>query len=299
MRPSMPNHQTNHEPSRRDDRPRARRPDDRQALRIALFLCIYHVGLGTGVTQTLRSLSENAAGGNRSALLAPWPVRGDPSGPAFSENRPVSWKLLVPNVLEDQGRVWLFPTRLAKGDHWKPTLGFAAVTAGLLAADPSEASYFRATSSFHTFNQVFSSTNTGAAMIALPVSFYATSLVRHNVYDQHTSLLAGEAVLDSELLATVMKSTIRRLRPSEVPPGRGFTDTFTDARGGFFSGQGSSPSGHAIAAFSIATVFSPPQQYLWVDWAQGGGQGCDRARLPSLHRCGSRKNVWLPLGFCC
>ena len=33
--------------------------------------------------------------------------------------------------------------------------------------------------------------------------------------------------------------------------------------------------------------------------AQGGDQACDRARVPWLHRCESRKSVWLSLGFCC
>lgn len=33
--------------------------------------------------------------------------------------------------------------------------------------------------------------------------------------------------------------------------------------------------------------------------ARGGDQACDRARVPWPHRCESRKNVWLSLGFCC
>lgn len=199
-----------------------------------------------------------------------------------SGERAVSWRLLIPNTLADQKNIWLSPANLVKGHYWKPVLGFAAATVGLLALDPSEASYFRTTSRFHTFDQVFSSTHTGIGMAVVPVGFYAAALVRHNTYDQHTSLLAGEAVLDSELLASVMKSTIRRLRPSEVPAGAGFTDTFTDAKGGFLSGQDSFPSGHAIAAFSIATVFANRySRHRWVPWlAYGLAATVAFSRLP-------------------
>lgn len=201
-----------------------------------------------------------------------FPACAEPSANDRAANdRAISWKLLVPNALHDQEKIWTFPAPVVRGRHWKPTLAFVAGTAGLVALDPSEAPYFRSTSSYHGFNQVFSSSNTGIGMAVMPLTFYGVSLVRHNAYDQDSSLLAGEAVLDSELLAGVMKSTIRRLRPSEVPQGAGFSDTFTDARGGLFSGQGSFPSGHAIAAFSIATIFANRySRHRWVPWVAYG-----------------------------
>ena len=194
-----------------------------------------------------------------------------PGADPLAQGRPVSWSLLVPNTLHDELRIWTFPAQVVRGKHWKPALAFVAATAGLVALDPSEAPYFRTTTSFHGFNQVFSSGHTGIGMAAVPATFYVAALLRHNAYDQHTSLLAGEAVLDSEILAAVMKSTIRRLRPSEVPQGAGFTDTFTDGKGGFFSGQGSFPSGHTIAAFSIATIFANRySRHRWVPWVAYG-----------------------------
>lgn len=212
------------------------------------------------------------------------PDRASSTSPGLGDSgeRAVSWGLLIPNMLGDQKKIWLSPVSLVKGRHWKPVLGFLAATGGLVALDPTEASYFRTTSGFHTFDQVFSGTNTGIGMAVVPVSFYAVALVRHNIYDQHTSLLAGEAALDSELLASIMKSTIRRLRPSAVPAGAGFTDTFTDAKGGFFSGQGSFPSGHAIVAFSIATVFADRySRHRWVPWlAYGLAATVAFSRLP-------------------
>lgn len=196
--------------------------------------------------------------------------------PSVSESgvpsrRTISWKLLLPNLLQDQKNVWLFPAHVAKGRHWKPAVAFVTATVGLVTLDPLDAPYFRSTSSYHTFNDVFSTRNTGIGMAAVPATFYAIALVRHDAYDQQTTLFAAEAVLDSTLLETVMKASFRRLRPREVAPGANFWDTFTDARGGLFSGQPGFPSGHAITAFSIATVFADRySRHRWAPWVAYG-----------------------------
>lgn len=221
--------------------------------------------------------SESLTGTPAAVFQAEPPVPPGPASPAGSdsgtlpEERAVSWKLLVPNVLQDQKNIWLFPAHVAEGRHWKPALGFVVGTAGLVALDPFEAPYFRSTSTYHTFNQVLSGRNTSIGMTLVPTTFYAAALVRHNKYDQHTSLLAGEAVLDSELLTELMKSADRRLRPADVPPNGNFSDTFFEGKGGLFSGRGSFPSGHAIAAFSIATVFANRySRHRWVPWVAYG-----------------------------
>jgi membrane-associated phospholipid phosphatase len=189
--------------------------------------------------------------------------------------RPVSWKLLVPNLLHDQKQIWTFPAYAATGKHWKPALGFVAATAGLVAVDPFDSPYFRSTSTYRGFNQVVSSRNTSIGMVALPAGFYALALARRRPYDQHTSLLLGEAVLDAEFLTQIMKSTDRRLRPGDVPPTRGFSDTFFgDKKGGVLSGRGSFPSGHEIAAFSVATILANRySRHRWVPWVAYGLAG--------------------------
>ena len=235
--------------------------------------------LGTAVAQSPFEPSS-------AALSASAPVEGsEPSVPAPAalapilapapEDRLVSWKLLAPNLLHDQKQIWTFPIDTAKGKHWKPALGFVAATAGLIALDPFDSPYFRRTSTFRGFNQVFSSRNTAAGMAALPLGFYSLAIFRGDSYDKQTSLLVGEAVLDSELLTQLMKSVDRRLRPGDVPPNRGFSDTFfADRGGGALDGRGSFPSGHEIAAFSVATVFaSRYSQHRWVPWVAYGLAG--------------------------
>ena len=75
-------------------------------------------------------------------------------------DRPVSWKLLVPNVVHDQKPIWLFPKSVAEGKHLKPTRATLSITAGLVAVDPSVEFYFRGNRAFGTFNQSLSGSNT-------------------------------------------------------------------------------------------------------------------------------------------
>jgi hypothetical protein len=50
--------------------------------------------------------------------------------------REVSWRSIPNDFLHDQKGIWLFPTQLAKGRHWVPTLAIVGGTAVLLVADP-------------------------------------------------------------------------------------------------------------------------------------------------------------------
>ena len=182
-----------------------------------------------------------------------------PSVPGSSQQtaeRPVSWRVVPSNILQDQKPIWTFPVKAAQGEHWKPTLAILGATAALVALDPHDAPYFRRTTTFNQFNKVFSGRNMAAGTAAFPLSFYALALARRDVYGQHTSLLAGEAVADAEILATIMKNIDRRLRPSDIRPYGDFSDTWFRAHGSFTGGAGSFPSGHTIAAFSVATVFA-------------------------------------------
>jgi membrane-associated phospholipid phosphatase len=153
-----------------------------------------------------------------------------------------------------------------------PTLGVLAVTAGLVAADPQTAPYFRNTHSFGGFNSVFSGKNTAIGTALVPASLYVAGLLRKNSYAKSTALLAGEAVADSEVLTTVLKDIDGRLRPAAVPSNGNYSDTWFDRQGSILHGNGSFPSGHTIAAFSVATVMARRygRQKPWVPIAAYG-----------------------------
>jgi len=224
------------------------------------------------------------------AQTAQSPQTQSPSSPAASASpspeRSVSWKKLGPNVLQDQKEIWLFPISVGRGHHLKPVLILTGITAGLVAGvDNPSGRYFQHTQAFSGFNNVFSSKNTSIAMFAVPSAVYGIGLVRKDHYAQHTFLLAGEAVIDSEILTTVMKDIDRRLKPIEVPPNGSFADTwFQSHDGSLIRGIGSFPSGHTIAAFSVATVFADRYpKYRWVAYGLAGLVGFSRVSLQSHH----------------
>ena len=202
----------------------------------------------------------------------------------ITPEREVSWRLLAPNLIQDQGRIWMFPVSLVHGHHLKPTLALLAVTAALAVSDERIMTPIRTTQAFNGFNKVFTGFNTSTAMEVFPAAFYTMGLIRKDVYAQHTVLLAGEAVIDAEVVTTVLKDIDRRYRPDSVPPGGDLSATwFKQTQGSYIGGVGSFPSGHTIAAFSIATVFADryphPLWHVWLAYGLAGLVGFSRVPL--------------------
>jgi membrane-associated phospholipid phosphatase len=193
--------------------------------------------------------------------------------PSPDVDRSVSLKGVIPNIIEDQKQIyWTFPSQLAHGKHWVPVAGVLAVTAGLIAADQFDAPYFRRSSTYHGFNSAFSGTNTTLGILLAPLSLYGAGLIAKDPYAQSTALLAGEALADSEILDEVFKLTTRRARPSSLSPHGNFADTWLDSN---TTTDGGFPSGHTIAAFSVATVFSERygRHHRWVPYVAYGLAG--------------------------
>jgi membrane-associated phospholipid phosphatase len=201
----------------------------------------------------------SCAPGATPSMLFPGPTAASSSGSGVGaegeEARQVSWRVVFPNFASDQKRIWLFPFHLAEGQHWKPTLAVASITAGLIALDPHDAPYFRRTNNFATFHQVFKVTTTERVFLGLPVAEYFFGLARHNSYDEQTGFFAAEALADVDVLAGVMRSVDGRLHPRDISPYCDFTHTWFKAKGTYVN-RGSFPSGHAAGAFAVATIFS-------------------------------------------
>jgi len=190
---------------------------------------------------------------------------GPPIAEAAGAEREVSWGTLPRNFLEDQKDIWLFPVQLAKGRHWLPTIAVTGVTAGLIVADSHDTPYFRRTARFEGFNDVFSGSITAGEIAAVPAAFLIVGHFRHDSYAEKTALLAGEAYADSAMVDVVMKMATRRLRPSDIAPMGNFSDTFFESHVSPAGINTSFPSGHAAAAFAVATVFAHRyRQHRWV-----------------------------------
>ena len=203
------------------------------------------------------------------------PTPDSSSQPPAVVDRPVSWKSLPPNIVSDQERIWTFPARLVQGQDWIPTAAVLGAAAGLVALDPTEARYFRRTSSFQGFNNIFTGNATMVGTIVAPVSLYAVGLVRGDSKMQRTALLAGEAVADAEIVTTVLKDATKRVRPAGFPAqGGNQYDSWFESRGSFVRGKGSFPSGHTIAAFSVATIVARRYgNHRWVPYVAYGVAG--------------------------
>lgn len=197
------------------------------------------------------------------------------------------WKSLGPDLLHDQKSMWLFPLSVARGHHLKPTLALLGATAVLTTMDAHNARWVRnSLQPLGGFNNAFAGYNTATATEAFASAFYLVALARRNAYDQKTFMLAGEAVIDAEILTTVMKDLDGRMAPITYPAGGSFTDSwFKIRRGGWLGGLGSMPSGHEIAIMAVATTFAMryphPAWVKWVAYGLAAAAGLSRVTLQS------------------
>ena len=212
---------------------------------------------------------------DQSSAAAPLPA--DPpetaaspaASPEHDYERPVSWKLLFHNWVDDQKQIWSFPVRLVHGQDLAPTAAVLGTTAGLFFADPIEAGYFRRTATFHEFRYIFNGNAMGIGMGAVSASLYAIGRFRKDSKMQHTALLAGEAMADAALLQTVLKDTTMRLRPVSYPASGWFATSSSPTS--YIRGNGSFPSGHSMVAFAVATVIARRYgNHRWVPYVAYG-----------------------------
>ena len=186
--------------------------------------------------------------------------------------RVTSWRRLPKDFLHDQKGIWVvFPSQLAHGRHWIPTLAVTGITAGLIVSDAHAMSYFGSHQrNLDDINDVFNSYLTTGEVIAVPASLMVAGYVRHDDYQVDTAMLAGEAYADSAVVDLAIKAVTRRKRPSAVAPGGPFNDTFFAGGQSPFKGS-SFPSGHAAGVFSVATVVATRyKHHAWVPFVAYG-----------------------------
>lgn len=187
--------------------------------------------------------------------------------------RSVSLRQLPRNLLADQKDIWLFPTKIAKGKHFWPTITVVGITAGFVASDPYSAPPFRNTTSFSCFNRVLNSTNTGAFIAAVPAAMYGIGWIRKDSYAQETALLAAEAFADGFLIDLPFKAITGRREPISYTGNGPYSDSFFKGThnplhsGGFYSL-------HSMGAMAVATVIARRyRSHRWVPFVAYGLAG--------------------------
>ena len=172
-------------------------------------------------------------------------------------------------MIADQKQIWTFPARLAQGKNWIPTTAVVGTTAGLMFLDSSESRYFRTTTTFNGFKNIVTGNAAAIGMGAVPASLYAVGLIRKDSKMQSTALFAGEALADTVLVQTALKDIARRVKPARYPASGWFASKGPPTS--YLRGNGSFPSGHSMAAFSVATIVA--RQYgnhRWVPYVAYG-----------------------------
>ncbi|HEY0544476.1 MAG TPA: phosphatase PAP2 family protein [Pyrinomonadaceae bacterium] len=153
----------------------------------------------------------------------------------------------VKNILRDQRAIWTAPFKMERGDaRWLAPLGIS--TAALLATDRHTAGELTENGDNRTRLRISSDISRGGSIYATSAiagTFYLLGRTTHNARARETGLLSMEALIDSGIVTTVLKTVSQRPRPR-----------IDDASGEFFDRGNSFPSGHASSAWSVATVIA-------------------------------------------
>ena len=164
--------------------------------------------------------------------------------PGDTENfKPLVTKL-GGNILLDQKEIWTSPFHMHKKDA-KWWIGFGAVTAALIATDHHTINTFENSPGQITWAGRVSNIGSEYTLVPLVAGFYGYGVWRKNAQAREIGVLGTESLIDSLIVVGVLKEIAGRNRPDNPQIGE---------RGEFFEGGASFPSGHAIEAWSIASL---------------------------------------------
>ena len=150
---------------------------------------------------------------------------------------------LLRNIVSDQEAMWTSPKNLRFVDlDWLLPLGIA--TGGMLATDTEYSRHLSVSPSRMNSSENISNYGIGS-LVGIEGGFYLWGRMTHDDHEQETSILGGEAALDSLAMTYALKSVFRRQRP-----------LVNNYRGSFWAGGDSFPSVHAAAAWSIASIIA-------------------------------------------
>lgn len=153
-------------------------------------------------------------------------------------------KQFLKNVLHDQKAIWTSPFHLRGRDaRWLAPLGLA--TAAFIATDQSTGDEIAESRRQLHASRIVSYAGSDYGTGGLALTFYLVGRARHDDRARETGLLGAEALVDSAIVVTALKEITQRSRPLSGK-----------SRSDFFDGGSSFPSGHSIAAWSLATVIS-------------------------------------------
>ena len=211
---------------------------------------------------------------------SPTPTPTPSSSPSLEKN-------FLKNVLRDQKAIWTSPAHVRGNDApWLIILG--VTTGGFLATDRATGDDMAKHNGQLKASRDISYAGTIYGVGAEAASFYFIGRATHNQRARETGILSAEAIIDSGIVVTVVKEIAQRARPL----------TGKD-RSKFFVGGSSFPSGHAIEAWSVATIVANEyHDHLGVQIAAYGlASAVSVSRFTGLHHYLSDLLVGSAMGY--
>jgi membrane-associated phospholipid phosphatase len=157
--------------------------------------------------------------------------------------KPLMRKLII-NILLDQKGIWTSPFHMHAGDApwW---IGFGGATAALIATDHQTSKLLENSKGQVSWGNNISKIGATYTLIPMVAGFYAFGVFTDDPKAREVGVLGGEAMVDSLIVVSVLKTVTGRNRPNSPKES-----------GSFFDGGASFPSGHAIEVWSLASVIS-------------------------------------------
>jgi membrane-associated phospholipid phosphatase len=154
--------------------------------------------------------------------------------------KPLGRKLLL-NILLDQKEIFTSPFHINR--HNAPVWLLSAGTiAGLIVADRHIANAFENSQGQVRWGGRISNIGASYTLVPIVAGYYGYGVWRDNAKAREIGVLGTESLVDSLIVAGILKEAVRRNRPDDKDPGE------------FFDGGTSFPSGHAIQVWSIASL---------------------------------------------
>jgi len=216
------------------------------------------------------------------------PVSTFPAAAPSPTSREFTLHNLTRDFLKDAGQIWSYPFHI-RTDDILPIFGIAAVTGVVFVNDEAISRGFKDFYDSHGWVQgvspVITKMGSWGAWATAGV-FLATGLISGEHRPAETGVLAATAMLESSLLAWFLKGMTGRQRPNYADGEdhwSGPAGFFKRYQKGYANAYDAFPSGHAITAFSLATVVAMEyRETVWVpilSYAVATGVGLSRVTL--------------------
>jgi membrane-associated phospholipid phosphatase len=152
------------------------------------------------------------------------------------------------NFVHTEWRMWSSPFRSTSYDTptvKKYVIPFALISTALIATDKKTVDVLPNTTDQAVWSGRISQLGAAYSLAGASGTMYLFGKATGNKHARETGWLAIEAIAHTQLVVFGIKQATNRIRP--------VTD---EARGGFWNGGDSFPSGHAATSFAVASVFS-------------------------------------------